>query len=334
MAMRIGVVGTGWITEAFLSGAHRVPGLETAAVVSRSRERGEAFAARNGLPLVFTDCREMAGSGAVDGVYIASPNDCHMAQSRLFLEHGLHVLCEKPLAADPRPVEELAALAANKDLVFMEAIMLRHLPQRRRLRQAVNRLGALSAVHFDFCQYSSKYPAFLRGETPNIFNPLHETGALMDLGVYCVYPALWLFGEPQGVEASASFLRTGADGSGAALLRYPGFSVTLSYSKTGQSASPSQIVGEEGTVSIGAISTLSDMVLHERGKEPAALWGSEDKAVLMGYEAADFYRAAACPEEWRRKREKENALALGVCRCLREIRRRAGITFPSDRENA
>lgn len=329
--MRIGVVGTSWITEAFLAGARRVPGLEAVAVVSRERERGGAFAAKNGLSLAFTGCREMAESGAVDGVYIASPNDCHAAQSRLFLEHGLHVLCEKPLAAEPRLVEELITLAAEKGLVYMEAIMMRHLPQRTLLRQAMERLGPLSAVHFDFCQYSSKYPAFLRGETPNIFNPLHETGALMDLGVYCVYPALWLFGEPQGVEASASFLRTGADGSGAALLRYPDFTVTLSYSKTGQSAAPSQIVGEGGTVSIGAISTLSDMVLHMRGEEPETLWKSEEKAVLMGYEAADFQKAAAGPAEWAQRREKENALALGVCRCMREIRRRAGIVFPSDR---
>lgn len=47
-------------------------------------------------------------------------------------------------------------------------------------------------VKLDFCQRSSKLDSYLEGELPNIFNPALETGALMDLGVYCVYPALAL----------------------------------------------------------------------------------------------------------------------------------------------
>ena len=114
MTIRYGIIGTGWITEAFLAGAAGVPGMALRAVCSRREARGREFAARHGADLVFTDPARMAASPDIDAVYIASPNVLHAAQSRLFLENGKHVLCEKPLAARPEEVESLQALAANR----------------------------------------------------------------------------------------------------------------------------------------------------------------------------------------------------------------------------
>ena len=67
--------------------------------------------------------------------------------------------------------------------------MYLHLPQRKLLEDTLQQLGQISLVKLDFCQRSSKLDRYLQGELPNIFNPALETGALMDLGVYCVYPA-------------------------------------------------------------------------------------------------------------------------------------------------
>ena len=62
MTIRYGIIGTGWITEAFLAGAAGVPGMALRAVCSRSEERGREFAARHGADLVFTDPARMAAS--------------------------------------------------------------------------------------------------------------------------------------------------------------------------------------------------------------------------------------------------------------------------------
>lgn len=327
MAIRYGVIGTGWITDTFIEGAQ---GLELRAVCSRTRERGEAYARQYGAAQVFTDPAAMARDDGIDAVYIASPNRLHAPLSRLFLENGKHVLCEKPLAARPEEVEALQALARERGLVYMEAIMLLHMPQLAILQEAVARLGRLSSAHFTFCQLSSKYPAYLRGESPNIFNPALETGALQDLGVYCVYPAVLLFGVPDGLTAAASFLDTGADGAGGALFRYADKHVALTWSKTGQGTAPSQIVGDAGCLTIGSISKLEDMVLTENGGEPQRLWAAEEKPVLMGHEAARFAQAIAEPEACAGWLETEARLALEVHRCMREIRRQAGIVFPTD----
>lgn len=327
MPIRYGVIGTSWITRSMIDGAKSYPQLELAAVCSRSRERGEAFAAEVAAPLVFTDPAEMAASDTVDMVYIASPNSCHIAQSRLFLQHGKHVLCEKPLSANPDEVAELQALASEKGLLFREAIMMLYQPQLELLRQAVDACGRISVAHFDFCQLSSKYEAYLRDEMPNIFNPALHTGCLMDLGVYCVYPALYLFGEPTAVTATATFLDTGADGAGSALLHYPDKQVVLTYSKIGQAAAPSQIVGDKGTVTMESISKLEDIVYTPFGGESRQLWSAEQKETLMGREIAAFADEIAGKVS---AFTQADGLALAVSRCMRDIRTAAGIRFPGE----
>ena len=329
MPIRYGVIGTSWITRSMIDGAKKYPQLQLMAVCSRTKERGETFAAEVGAPLVYTDPATMAAADTIDMVYIASPNSCHIAQARLFLEQGKHVLCEKPLSAKPEEVAELQQLAAQKGVLFREAIMMLYQPQRQLLKQAVEDCGQISVAHFDFCQLSSKYDAYCRGEVPNIFNPALHTGALMDLGVYCVYPALYLFGEPTTVSATATFLRTGADGAGSALLHYPDKQVVLTYSKTAQSVAPSQIVGDKGTVCVNSISKLEGITFTAFGGESRELWGSEDKETLMGREIAAF-ADEICGKV--KALTQADGLALAVSRRMQDIRKSAGIRFPGTDE--
>ena len=326
--IRLGVVGSGWIACEMIRGAKSTGDFTLSAVYSRTKDRAESFALEQGAPHVFTDLYEMATSPLLDAVYIASPNVCHVEQCRYFLQNGKHVLCEKPLAARGQEVMELQKLAHEKGVIFMEAIMMMHLPWRDKLRRAVQQIGPISLAKFDFCQYSSKYDGFLQGRHQNIFDPAMETGALMDLGIYTVYPALWLFGEPMGVTAAANFLPGGADGSGTATLLYPDKLVVLTYSKTGASHIGGEIVGEKGTVHLPAISSLLGMTLYRRGKEPEYISGQEEKYRLMGHEARQFARwINEGPDE---SYEEASRLSLQVALLLHQIRRIAGIRFTGD----
>ncbi len=325
--IRLGIIGSSWISCEMIRGA-KSTGFFTRSGYFRTKERAESFAREQGALHTFTSLQEMATSPLLDAVYIASPNVCHVEQCRLFLQNGKHVLCEKPLAARGQEVMELQKLAREKGVIFMEAIMMLHLPWREKLRRAVRQIGPISLAKFDFCQYSSKYDGFLQGRHQNIFDPAMETGALMDLGVYTVYPALWLFGEPMGVTAAANFLPGGADGSGTATLLYPDKLVVLTYSKTGASHTGGEIVGEKGTIHLPSISTLLGMALYRRGKEPEFLSGQEEKYRLMGYEARQFAQwINEGPDE---AYEDASRLAVQVALLLHQIRRMAGIYFAGD----
>lgn len=329
--LRFGTVGTSWITDSYIEGALDSGLWTLAAVYSRTREKGLAFGAKYGVDTVFTDLEEMAASDAIDAVYIASPNKLHTAHARVFLEHGKHVICEKPLAAHADEVRALQALAAERGLVYLEAIMFMHLPQRRLLEAALEKIGPVTMAKIDFCQRSSKYDAYLAGNLPNIFNPALETGALMDLGVYCVYPALHLFGEPENMQITARLLNSGADGSGIVAMQYPDKLVNLVYSKIGQAGANTDFQGDRGTVSVESISRLANIEIVYNDGTREKVCGEEPKYKLMGYEAKDFYRYITEPEASATEYAACRALACRVSACMEKLRADGGIRFPSDR---
>ncbi len=323
--VKYAVIGTGWIAVEFVKGTQLVDGLEFLAVYSRSKEKGKEFSKQFGEVTVFDDINELAKSD-VDAVYIASPNSLHYEQSKLMLENGKHVICEKPITVEPEEFRELRALADKKGLIYMEAIMYMHLPARKVLREWAAKLGEITTAQFDFSQLSSKYPAFKRGELPNIFNPKFATGCLMDLGIYCVYPALDLFGEPKEVMSAAGFLETGADGYGTTVFDYGNKQITLTFSKLGQSRFGSQILGDNGTLATPSISKLTNLSYFDNDGKEIVLTQDIEKHVLMSYEAQSFYNYIT-NEQTRKEYNEINDVTHAVNKMLKLIREKTGIKF-------
>ncbi len=322
--MRYGVIGTGWIAKSFIDGARMLCGAEFVAVYSRTKENGNKFAENNGITAVYTNLEDFA-NGDFDAVYIASPNGLHYFQSKRMLESGKHVICEKPITVEPEELSELQNLAEEKGLIYIEAIMYMFNPARDLLKDALNKIGKITSVHLDFSQLSSKYPAYIRGELPNIFNPALATGCLMDLGVYCVYPALDIFGLPKKITACAHFMESGADGSGSSAFLYDDKLVNLTYSKLGQDRLGSQFFGDKGTVTVESISKLTNIKLIDNDGNITEIIGDVIKEKLMGYEAQGFEKFIKNPTDPYYQAVKERALQTS--KAMKEIRDIAGIEF-------
>lgn len=328
--LRFGTVGSGWITDEYINGAKDSGLWELTSVYSRTHITGEAYAKKHGAKNIYTDIEEMAKSGTIDAVYIASPNYLHFEQSKIFLENGVHVICEKPVSSQAAHVKELTKIAAENSVVFLEAIMFMHLPQRALLENALKKVGDISMAKIDFCQRSSKLDSFLAGEIPNIFNPKLETGAFMDLGVYCVFPALHLFGKPESFEASSTLLSTGADATGIITMKYPDKLVTLTYSKVGQAKAGTEFQGNEGTVYVDSISRLDDISFTDKNGNTEEICVAEDKYKLMGYEAKSFYAYIIEPEKYADDYKVCSELSILVGEFMQEARKKLGIKFDSD----
>ena len=310
--MTFATVGTSWITEKFISAAKK-QGWTLAAAYSRHEDSARAFAAKHGAPLFFTSLEDMAACDAFRTVYIASPNAFHFEQSRFFLQRGKHVLCEKPLTTTKAEAETLFAEAEARGLTVAEAIMSIHRPAFGLLREELKALGNVRTAYFNFCQLSSKYPAFLRGETPNIFNPAMHAGCLMDIGVYNVYLTAALFGKPDRIQSAATFLSSGADSAGAALLSYPDLTVSLSYSKTAQQFAPSEIVGDKGTLQIDSVSQLTGIDRIADGKKTNLVPADVSRDEVMGAEARFF------ADTVEHGKDERYAFAQETCLTVREI---------------
>ena len=195
--VRFGIIGTNFITDWILEAAREELRFEATAVCSRSRETGQAFALKHGIPHLFTSPEEMAASSLIDAVYIAVPNSLHAALSILFMQQGKHVLCEKPLASNAKEAREMIRVARQNGVTLMEAMKSTLTPNFRQLRRHLAEAGCLSRYFASYCQYSSRYDKLKAGIVLNAFNPELSNGAMMDLGVYTVYPLVVLFGRPK-----------------------------------------------------------------------------------------------------------------------------------------
>ncbi|MBR0535294.1 MAG: Gfo/Idh/MocA family oxidoreductase [Clostridia bacterium] len=315
--IKYSVIGTSWITKSFISGAEDVADLVLDGVYSRSLEKGRAFAEETGALRAFTSFEELLQSDT-ELVYVASPNVCHYSQCEALLQNGKHVLCEKPVTITARECSELVSLAREKNLVFFEAIMYMHTPARQLLKKKIEDIGRIRSVNFDFSQLSSKYKALVDGELPNIFNPEMKTGALNDLGIYCVYPAIDLFGEPVEVVPVQHFLSTGADGCGAAALCYKDKLVNITYSKVGQSRGVSQIMGDKGTITLGSISQVDEICFYNTKGEREELLADLDKKILMGNEARSAVEFINNPNSSFLKECQE--MSIRVLSCMEKMR--------------
>ncbi len=258
--MKYATIGTSWITEKFISASRTVEDVFLTACYSRDIEKAKAFAEKNGAENYFNSLEDMAKSDLFDTVYIASPNVLHYEQSKFFLKNGKNVICEKPATTTKAQMEELYSFAESNNLAYAEAIMTIHTYGFNCLLKEMKYIGNIRSAHFDFYQLSSKYPLYVEGKNPNIFNPEMHTGCLMDIGVYNLYLAAALFGMPKKIISDAVILPNGCDAAGSAILKYDGLSVTLNYSKVGQTYSYSEIIGDKGTIMFSSVSQLTDMI--------------------------------------------------------------------------
>lgn len=326
--VRYATIGSSWIADSFIEGAMQAaPGLELAAVYSRTEERGRAFGEKYGVTRVFTDLEALAAADDIDAVYIASPNVMHYPQARLMLAAGKHVICEKTCVPTSAQLEELLDIAAEQGVVFMEAIKLLHMPVLRQVEEYLPKLGHIHLCKFDFSRYSSKYPKYLAGETPNIFRRDLCAGGLMDMGIYSVYPAVYLFGEPLTVDAHAVFMRTGADGAGSALLGYEDSVVNIGWSKMSEHYQGNTIQGDNGILVIDTIEHMDNVDFIDVEGNRTHLFSRDLERKPMSWEAADFYRWITDPMGTAEEAARITAVTRAAIRTMERIRAVAGIRF-------
>lgn len=265
--LRFGVIGTNFISDWFVEASKGTRGMTAvAAVYSRSLERGREFATRHGIPLVFTNLEDMIAS--VDAVYIASPTAAHFPQAMMAIRGGRHVLVEKTMTVDLLQTHTIFAAAQEVGVVAMEATRSLHAPPHALISDTLGELGTLRYAHLENLQYSSRYDRHKAGEAVNAFDPSLGNSALVDIGVYCLEPALDWFGMPLSQSGESVRLSNGFEALGSIQLAYPDMLVDLVYSKIAQSVTPSVIVGEEGALTIDNLGQPGRIVLERRG-EPA-----------------------------------------------------------------
>ena len=250
-------------------------------------------------------------------------------------------IAELPDADVLKIISKLAKQGADSAAIFTEQnrpdLAAEELAQVAVFQEYLPRLGTIRRYFASFCQYSSRYDKFRQGIVLNAFNPELSNGAMMDIGVYTVYPMVALFGRPLEVEAQGIVLSSGADGQGVVNFRYEGMNATVLYSKIANSSLPTEIQGEEGNLLLDAIHTIRDVAYLPR---PAAASGRGDAPVRHSvglplekdtyyYEVAEFIDLIEQGRIESTVNSHENSLV--TMEIIDQVRRQLGVSYPADR---
>jgi scyllo-inositol 2-dehydrogenase (NADP+) len=326
--IRFGVIGTNWITERFIKAASEVEGFVLTAVYSRTEERAKEFAAKFNVQTIFTDVESMAKSEEIDAVYIASPNSFHAEQAIMCMNHGKHVLCEKPMASNTAEVQEMIRVARANNVLLMEALKTTLLPNFKSIQENLHKIGKIRRYVASYCQYSSRYDAYKEGTVLNAFNPAFSNGSLMDIGVYCIYPMVVLFGKPHSVKATGILLESGVDGEGSILFTYEEKDAVVMYSKITNSYLPAEIQGENGSMLIDKIHTPEKVEIHYKDGSIEDITQPQESNEMY-YEVKEFI-------ELIQNGNFESSInsythSLETAEIMEEARKQIGLVFPADK---
>ncbi len=189
--MNIGIIGAGWIADKMgetLSGVPADKGLVKYAIASRDIVKARSFAEHWGFKKAYGSYQELVDDPDVDLVYIATPHSHHYPHTKLALEAGKPVLCEKAFMANAREAEEILNLAHRKGIFITEAIWTRYMPLSLKVKELLDagEIGEPRIVNASLCYYMDHKERILR---PDLCG-----GALLDLGVYSINFARMYFG--------------------------------------------------------------------------------------------------------------------------------------------
>jgi predicted dehydrogenase len=325
--IRFGVVGTNWITERFIQAAREIGDFALTAVYSRTEERAKAFAAQLDIPYTFTDLESMAASDQLDAIYLASPNSFHAEHAIICMNHGKHVLCEKPMASNAAELHEMTAAARKNNVLLMEALKSTLLPGFSVIADNLHKIGRVRRYFAGYCQYSSRYDAYKQGTVLNAFNPAYSNGSLMDLGIYCIYPMVALFGKPDSIQATAVMLSSGVDGEGSMVMKYKEMDAVIMHSKISNSYLPSEIQGENGTIVIDKINEPESIKIHYKDGLIEILTVPQRDHTMYD-EAKEFIELVKSGR--RESSVNSHANSLATAEIMDEARRQIGLVFEAD----
>jgi predicted dehydrogenase len=245
--IRWGIIGPGKIAHNFAKDLKLVSDGRLTAVASRNVEKAELFAKEYNAKHAFGSYEELFNCDDVDVIYVATPHTLHAQWSIMAMDHGKHVLCEKPMGVNLSEVEKMIASAKRNQVFLMEALWSRFNPTIRKVKQLIDagELGDIGYIHADFAFYGLD-----RSEEGRVLNPNLAGGSLLDIGIYPIFLAYVMLGKPKSIKAVSKFYKTGVEVQTAMIFEYEKAQALLYSGLTSNSEMKAEIAGSKGSIFI------------------------------------------------------------------------------------
>ncbi|HWL52025.1 MAG TPA: Gfo/Idh/MocA family oxidoreductase [Chthoniobacteraceae bacterium] len=204
--LRVAVVGTGSIGERHLR-CFQATGRAEVIACEPNPDLGHAVVERYACPW-FTTLEEAVAAQPeekpIDAAILCTPAHLHIPLARQYVEAGLHLLIEKPLAVSEEGIPLLQQAARERERVVRVAYTLRSHPVYQRLKQ---RLGEIGEPRQWVSTHGQHFPTF-RPAYRDIYYARHASGggAIQDALTHNLHAAEWLLGPFASIMADADHL--------------------------------------------------------------------------------------------------------------------------------
>lgn len=247
--MKLGILGSGKIVIEVLPVINQIKNIDLVAIAARNEEKLQNLCQDFGIKRYYLGIDDLLADDEIDTVYVALPNNLHFEAMDKAIDAGKNIICEKPFTSNAYESEKIIEKAKANDVMIVEAISHRFIPNANEVKKLIGELGDIKIVSFNYSQYSSRYDKFKEGIIEPVFRLGNSGGALIDLNLYNVAFAVDTFGLPKDVKYFAN-IEKDIDTSGIVILDYEDFKVSCIGSKDSAAPIINTIQGSEATIEI------------------------------------------------------------------------------------
>lgn len=204
MKLTWGILGDAAINQRLLPAFRASRTADLQGIASRSIEKAQAAAKRDGIPRAYGRYEDLLADPAIQAVYIPLPNHMHLEWTKKAADAGKHILCEKPMAMTEADCAEMVRYCRSKGVRLMDGFMWPHHPRTHAIRKVIDAgtIGQVTKVNAAFTFNLAGLP------TSNIrMQPDAGGGGLYDVGCYTTYAIRWwMQAEPVEVYARGTYV--------------------------------------------------------------------------------------------------------------------------------
>lgn len=278
--VRFGILGAGNIARRFAASLAHEGRAELVAAACRSQEKAARFLAE--VPCA-EDARaygsydELLADAEVDAIYLALPHEYHRQWAIAALRAGKAVLCEKPVTLTRAEMAEVAAVARETGVLFMEAMKPRFVPIYQPVLDAIGEIGPIVRVDATLCNDMLET---VEAAGSYHMQPGPGAGVLLDCGAYC---ASWIATFAPGVRLVSVDVerKRGVDVYVNAQLAGEGIEASLECAFDRAKQRKVTLTGERGMVVVQELHRPECAIVHREGTVP--------QMIELPYEVDDFF---------------------------------------------
>jgi len=249
-SVRVGIIGSGFISDVYARAFQFVPDAQIVAVASPTPGKAQQFAARYSIPRSFADYRDLLALNDVDMVVVGIPNDLHAEVTLAAAQAGKHVVMDKPLSLTLTEADAMIEACQRANVLLMYGENLVFTPKGQQAKALIDEgaFGNVFLIKHSGGHFGPHSPWFWDAKRSG-------GGSLLDIGCHLIESTRWMLGKPQVKSVTAQIGtyahrgKTQCDDQAFCLIEYEGNRITLiesTWARQGGGDDFFEIYGDKG----------------------------------------------------------------------------------------